>query len=271
VFVHDAATIRKKDDVAAIEAFVKRPAPDATLFLLSEETRADSKLEKILPSGAKKVFWELFDNQKRGWITSYFRKQSVTIDPEAIDLFLELVENNTQELRSEADKLVIFAGSAGHIDQEAVEANIYHSHQENVFSLHRRVVDQDLTGALATLEKMVSSGEAEPVALIGGLLFQVRRLLSLRALLDHGASLDEAFRKLNIRGKRIQSDYREAASRYSAAELERQIKLLVEYDVAFREAGQPLSRLLLELLVYQLLFKTEALAVTANARSLMYE
>jgi len=265
VFVHDAATIRKKDDVARIKSFVEHAPADATLFLLSEETRVDAKLEKVLPGGAKKIFWELFENQKRGWVTGYFRKRGLSIDSDALELFLELVENDTQELRAEADKLIIYAGEGGTIDQESVETNIYHSHEENVFTLYKRMVEDDFVAALTALEKMVSSGQAEPVAVVGGLLFQVRRLLSLRSLLDNGAGLDEAFRKLNIRGKRIQSDYREAAGRYSLRELERQVKLLVEYDATFREAGQPLSRLLLELLIYQLMFRTSALDVSSSS------
>ncbi|MFW6214024.1 MAG: DNA polymerase III subunit delta [Spirochaetota bacterium] len=149
VFVHDAATIRKKDDVARVKAFVDHSPVDATLFLISEETRVDAKLEKVLPAGAKKIFWELFENQKRGWVTGYLRKRGVSIDDDALDLFLELVENDTQELRAEADKLIIFAGEGGTIDQDSVETNIYYSHEENVFTLYKRCDRCSTTGRVS--------------------------------------------------------------------------------------------------------------------------
>ncbi|MFW5689710.1 MAG: DNA polymerase III subunit delta, partial [Spirochaetota bacterium] len=224
-----------------------------------------------VPPQARKVFWELFENQKRGWVVSHFRKCKVSIDDDALDLFLELVENNTQELRTEADKLCIYvsarAPAAGggdrqpHVSLDDVETFIYHSREENVFSLYKAVVDDDFEAALEIIEKLDSSGEGGPVQLVGGLTFQVKKLLSLRSLLDGGFSHDEAYKRLNIRGRRIQADYRRAADRYDVAELQRQLHVLIDYDAAFRELGAPLQRTLTDLLVYQLMFRTRSLRV----------
>ena len=259
----DAALIKRKDDVAAIKDYIASPPPDATLVLLSDEVRIDAKLDKAVPAKAKTIFWELFDNQKRGWVIGYFKKRGVTIDSDGLDLFLELVDNNTQELRAEADKLIVYTQD-GAVSLEDVEKHVYHSREENVFSLHKRIVDGDLQSALLVLQKMVASGSGEPIALIGGLLFQIRRGLSLRSLLDQKIGFDEACKRLGIRGKRIQRDYRETVDRYSRNELERQVRLLVEYDAVFRETSHGMATVLVELLIYQLIFRTEALAVGSS-------
>ncbi len=260
VILAGAEQIRRKADVETIGAYCAAAPDDATLVLVSDAVRLDSKLEKAVPPQARKVFWELFDNQKRTWVVSHFRKQNVAITSDALELFLDLVENNTLELRTEADKLCVYVGALGGderptVDVDHVETFIYHSREENVFSLYKRVVEDDFASALEILEKLDSSGEGGPVQLVGGLVFQVRKLLGLRSLLDRGIRHDEAFRKLGIRGKRIQSDYRAAAERFDLAELQRQLQVLIEYDTAFRELGSGLERTMMDMLVYQLMFR----------------
>jgi DNA polymerase III subunit delta len=263
VIVSGAEQIRRKADVETIASYGESPPDDATLVLVSDAVRLDAKLEKAVPPQSRKVFWELFDNQKRNWVVSHFRKRNVAITPDALELFLDLVENNTLELRTEADKLCVYVDAqasqeSSHgrptVDVDQVETFIYHSREENVFSLYKRIVDDDFPAALETVEKLDSSGEGGPVQLVGGLVFQVRKLVSLRSLLDNGVRHDEAFTKLGIRGKRIQADYRTAAERFDLAEVQRQLYVLIEYDTAFRELGSGLERTLMDMLVYQLMF-----------------
>lgn len=267
VIVIGAEQIRTKDDVAAIASYCASPPSDATLVLVSDAVRLDAKLEKVVPPDARKVFWELFDNQKRGWVISYFRKRGVAISADAVELFLELVENDTRELRLEADKLCVYvearkeAPGRSEVSVEDVETFIYHSRDENVFTLYKSIVEDDFALALEIAEKLDASGESAPVQLIGGLVFQVRKLVALRSLLDGGFSAEEAFKRLAVRGKRIQSDYSAAAARFDLVELQRQLHVLIDYDVAFRELGTGLQRVLLDLLVYQLMFRSDALAV----------
>jgi DNA polymerase-3 subunit delta len=205
------------------------------------------------------VYWELFENQKQSWVTSYFRKHHVSISADAVDLFLEVVENNTQELRHEAEKLCTYVGPGGSVDVEDIEAFIYHSRDESVFTLFRHVCNHAFELALLSLEKLVSSGDASPVQIVGGLVFQVRRLLALRLLLDNDVPVTTAFERLNIRGKRIQAEYRAGAQRFTTAELERNVYLLTEYDALFRSQRPGIHRCLLDLLVYQLMFRSDGL------------
>ncbi len=271
VIISGAEQIRKKDEIAAIAGYCDSPPPHATLVLVSDEVRLDSKLEKSVPPQARKVFWELFDNQKRGWVAAYFRKRNVTIGADAIELFLELVENNTQELRTEADKLCTYvssrdgAGVRPEVGIDDVETFIYHSRDENVFTLYRAIVADDFQSALEIVDKLDASGESGPIPLVGGLVYQVRKLIGLRSLLDGGVTADEAYRRLGVRGKRIQADHRAAVGRFDLAELQRQLRTLIDYDVAFRELGSGLQRTLLDLLVYQLMFRTDAFSIEEHA------
>ena len=109
------------------------------------------------------------------------------------------------------------------------------------------------------LDKLVSSGDAGPIQVVGGLLFQLRRLLALRLLLDNEVRIDTAFNRLNIRGKRIQGEYRTAAAKYQTGELETAIHLLTEYDALFRSQRPGIQGCLLQLMIYQLMFHSQRL------------
>lgn len=259
VIISGVEQLRRKADLDPLLGYLEAPNPDATLILLSDSVRLDARLEKAIPGTNRKVFWELFENQKQSWVTSYFRKRHVSISEDAVDLFLEVVENNTQELRHEAEKLCTYVGPGGSVEVEDIEAFIYHSRDESVFTLFRHICDDAVEPALMSLDKLIASGDASPVQMVGGLAFQVRRLLALRLMLDNDVSITTAFERLNIRGKRIQADYRGGASRFSTAELERAIHLLTEYDALFRSQRPGIHRCLLDLLVYQLMFRSEGL------------
>lgn len=251
--------LKKKTEIEPLTAYMNSPNPDATLILLSDSIRVESRLEKSVPGSSRKVFWEMFENQKGGWVRSYFRKRKTSITDEAVDLFLEIVENNTLELRNEADKLCTFVGPGGEVDVEEVETFIYHSREESVFTLFHHITNDSFEAALTALDKIISGATSSPIQVIGGLVFQFRRLLALRIMLDNDLDLSSAFSRLNIRGKRIQSEYRTAAGKVSVAELERHIYTLTEYDALFRSSRPGIHPCLLDLMVYQLMFHSQRL------------
>ena len=87
----------KKEGADAIIEYLASPAPGVTLLLLSDEIGGDpksvpGKLKKKLPKDNVKIFWELFENQKQGWILSYFRERKMGIQQDALELLLDLVD-----------------------------------------------------------------------------------------------------------------------------------------------------------------------------------
>jgi len=259
VIVSGIEQIRKKSDIDTLLAYLKSPNEESTLVLVSDSVRIDARLDKAVPAEHKKIFWEMFENQKNSWVHGYFRKRHIEITPEAVELFLEIVENNTQELRNEADKLCTFVGPDGSVGPEEIDTFIYHSREESVFTLFAYVVTGNFEAAVQVVDKLMSAGETGPVQLIGGLIFQLRRLLALRQFVDNGVALETAFSRLNIRGKRIQQEYRNGMEKFSAADIEDAIHLLSEYDALFRSERPGIHNLLAHLMTYQLFYHSTRL------------
>src|SRR6056297_2025541 len=197
----------KKADLQLLSDYIKSSESSATLFLLSHDYRAPAQLSKAVPKSQQKTFFELFEDKKREWLLRYFRRAELSVDEDAIEMVLELVENNTLEMKNAADKLILYFGPGSTLTVDDIEEFIYHSKEENVFSLFQKLVRRDLSGSIEILHKIIQSGQTRGVQVLGGLLWQYRRLLKMSRMLDRNFSPDDALRGAEIRGKGNQKNY----------------------------------------------------------------
>jgi DNA polymerase-3 subunit delta len=260
VIVSNAEEVKRAEDVAALVEYLASPAEDATLLLLSAGFSSEidrrivgdqkKKAPGAVPFEHQKIFWEMFDNQKQGWVTSYFRQRKISIAPEAVEYILDMVENNTRDMRVECERLSLFFGPDAAITLESVEQYISHSKEENVFTLFDRICERELLPAEEVLDKILLSREADATQLAGGLLMQFRKLAGFKRMLAANYESAEAFPKLRIFSKKNQKTYVEGSRRYSAADIETIVQLFVEFDERFRSMKTDLHDLLLRLMVY---------------------
>ena len=240
----------KKDSIAELISYLKSPGSDCTLFLLSEKTSIDKKITNAIPKQSVRIFWELFENQKKSWISNFFRNEKIEISGDAIEMILEMVENNTNDMRNACSKLSIFFGENSRIEEEDIEHFIYHSKEENVFTLFKKIAAADFSSSVEILHKIALSGEGSPVQLISGLQWQFRKLLNLSQLFAKRYSREEALSKAQIRGKRNQQTYIDGLKSYSTRELQNIIVLIAKYDILAREFNKDNHLILMELFIY---------------------
>ncbi|MEW5817248.1 MAG: DNA polymerase III subunit delta, partial [Spirochaetota bacterium] len=242
--------IKNKDDITLLAEYIKHPGHQTTLFLLSDGTTADKRIEKLISAENRKIFWELFDNQKLSWLIGYFNKEGITLEQEAANLFLEIVQNDTQDMKRECEKLSVFFGPRSVITEESIETYIYHSREENVFTLFDRLAGLNLDAALQILQKIMLSGDSNPTQILGGLLWQFKKLLALKNLLEANYNPQEACLKLDIKSKRNQKIYLLGKDNYSIPDLQGIIVLISHYDTLLRSVRSDMHSLLLTLFIY---------------------
>jgi DNA polymerase-3 subunit delta len=192
----------------------------------------------------------MFDIQKPGWIVNFFRQRQISVDPEAVESLLEMVENNTRDMRVECERLALFFGPGATIDRESVERYISHSKEENVFTLFAAVAARDLGQSEEILEKILLSRETEPTQLASGLLWQFRNLARLKRLLADNYEMSEACAKLRITSRKNQKTYTDASRGFPAADVESVILCLAGFDERLRSFRSDLHPLLLRLMLY---------------------
>jgi DNA polymerase III subunit delta len=260
VIVSDAEQITRADEIAALVEYCAAPAHDATLLLLStgfpgeidRRIIGDQKKKSggAVPFEAQKVFWEMFESQKQGWVANFFRQRRITIAPEAAEYILDMVENNTRDMRVECERLAQFFGPDSTLELAGVEQYIYHSKEENVFTLFDRICGRDLAASEEVLDKILLSREAEATQIASGLQVQFRRLAAFKRMLAENYQSSEAFPKLRIFSRKNQKTYAEGSKRFAAGDVESILRLLAAFDERFRSIRTDLHELLLRLLVY---------------------
>jgi len=252
VLLQEAQDLRAGNQLGALAAYCEDPAAASTLIIATGGMARDvpAALTRTVPKERTRIFWEMFDNEKQGWLLNFFRSREIHIDGEACALILELVPNEVAALEALCGNLASFFAAGAAISAPEIEQYLYHSKDETVFSLFDRVAERDLQGSLETLTTLLLSRRGDAVQIIGLLLSQFQRLTQLKELLATRNSQAAALQQLRITGKRLQRTYQEAHRRYSDAEMEPIYRLLTEFDARARLLSQELTEPLLQLLLY---------------------
>lgn len=251
VILNNAEEIKQGNGLDALIEYCNNPSGSSTLFLLSESVgNVNKKLEKSVPKNYRIIFWELFENKKADWIRNFFMKKNIRIDMDAVNLIIEMVNGNTLDLKNECSKLCLFFCDNTVLKIDDIEKYIFHSREENVFTLFNFIAARDLSGALEALNKILLSKESEPVGIIAGILWQVRKLHDFKRLVSENYSADDAFAKINIRNKRSRKIYTQADKNYSLSEIRSLIILINEYDERIRSVKTDMHNILLQLFIY---------------------
>lgn len=263
VVLRNAEEIKKKDDVeqildwiASFSAKGSSADPDsACLVLVSDEIGVDKKIEAAVPKEQKKIFWELFEDRKEQWIVSFFRKSGYQVDDGAVSLILELVENNTDALRSACSRFTLFFPEGHRVTEEDAESMLAHTREESPFTLFDRLADGELEPSVEILRKLSLSKDSSPVQTIAGLTYCFRKLADWHRVADAGATDDFSLKKAGFSGKRAIDQYRKAARRWDAASARRILALLSSADLDLRSSGTQTQNCRMETVLYSILAK----------------
>jgi DNA polymerase III subunit delta len=251
VILGSVEAVKGQTEAAILGDYCAAPAPDVTLFLLSDEVSdISSRVLKAVPKDRQKIFWEMFEGRKVDWVRNFFRKRRVDIDQETIDFVLETVENNTHDLEIECGRLADYFGSSGKLTLEQAQTYLYHGRQENAFTLFDRLAARDFEGCQEVLDKILLSRDAEPFAILGGLLWQVRKLHALHVLVADNYPPEEAIARLGVRSKKSQRTYLEARRLYTREQVEALILLIADTARRIRMGRAETHRLVMEMFLY---------------------
>ena len=276
IVLRGAESIKRKEDIALLSDWIasvtpsaknKAPRDSSVLVLVSDEISVDAKLDKLIPKENKKVFWELDAERKEAWLHDFFRKNGYALAPDAADTILELVENNTEELRSECSRFFLCFPQGHTVTSDDVEQLLAHNREESAFTLFDALADaaeppqKRLEGALLILQKILLTKGSNAVMLIAGLASCFRRLAAWHALHAGGAYVDEFTLKTSgFASKKARSQYSRAARVWTAGQCMAVIALLSKTDMEIRSMGAAFTETQLSLLLYEIVIKRGASA-----------
>jgi DNA polymerase III subunit delta len=264
IVLRAAEAVRKKEDADMIVSWTKSAAESTSaLILVSDEVSIDSKIEKCVPPSHKKVFWEMFDDRKIPWLNDFFRKNGYTVDDDATEDILDMVENNTEELRSECSRFFILFPKGHNITSQDVEAVLAHNREETAFSLFDTMASGEpayhkFELSLSVLQKIRLSKDSSSVMLVAGLSSCFRRLETWHKLNASGQNDDFNLKINGFSSRKAKSQYSRASQIWSPGQTAAILAGLSSADMDIRSGGMLVEDVLLQKLVYEIVIKKGA-------------
>lgn len=239
----------------ALAAYLDDPAPETVLILVADELNGSRKIGKMLRERSFAVeFKRLDDRELADWARREIADQGCTIDDLTVRLLVERAGQDVRRLSNEVRKLAAASMPDNVITAGLVEALVPNSRELSNFDLTDHLIAGRKRDALATLKKILDDG-AEPLALLGLISFNYRRLMIAKDMMDRSAPRAEVAAAVKLYGKG-QDAFLAAARRSETGKLARSLELIAQTDLAIKTSlggsGAQGARLQIEMLVCQL-------------------
>ena len=263
VVFHGAELLKKKEDLDLLASWIESASHSQTvLVLVSDEVSCDKKLEALIPKANKQIFWEMFENRKEQWLMNYFKKNGFTLSSDALELILDMVENNTEALKTECSRFFLCFQPGYHVTGEDVEQILAHNREESPFTLFdalgeaNRLATQRLDTSLGILQKLRLSKDSSGIQLLAGLTYCFRRLQAWHLLLRGNPSPSETdYRASGFVSKKSRSQYQNAGRLWNLSQTSQILALLARSDMEIRTGGTSLEETILQTVLYSIVMK----------------
>lgn len=267
---------------ATLLEYIKSPSQSATLILESELFSLKSPLSKISNTISKPniiSFYPLNENDLTNYVINFFRDNNLQITKEAITLLLELVDNNTLELKIICNQLAFFfnvnTNENNTINELDIQKYVHHSKNENSFTLLEMILTSRLKESIEIVHVLLDRDPTFAFTLTGGILWGFRRLLSILESIKSGNSSYQAMQNATVLGMKkavYRRDevqlYNEAIKNYNVDDCRRIISLLIDSDVKIRTNTGDFLKLEIEQLIYNIIVKKGQKALKVETPSL---
>jgi DNA polymerase III subunit delta len=245
----------REDDEEILGRYLNNPSPSTVLIVVADELNGNRKLTKLLKKHSVTIeFRELDDAALTAWIRRTADDLNSRIDDYTVRLLIELIGADLRRLNNELEKLSTAAMPSGIISSELVEALVASSSEIENFALSDAIISGRGSRVLSAMKKVLDSG-AEPVALLGLISYNIRRLLMAKDMMDRGEDRRRVADILKMR-YRDQEDFIAAARRVDRKKLVRIFDQLRKADLDMKTSvggsGLQGTRLQLEVLVCEI-------------------
>ena len=225
--------------------------PDSTvLVLIDGRLRSNNPLFKALSARAEvKTFPVLRNTELRKWIQRRVLEGGGSISPQAVDLLAKLVGSNLWIMKSEVDKLILFAAGR-RIEEEDVRRVASHTHQANVFAMVDAVLEFKAKIAEQSLHQLLERGAA-PAYLLVMLSRQVQMIVRAKELRKQGKPEAEIRNRLGLTSEFALHKILDQAGRYPLERIKEVYHKLLETDLSIK-TGKYDGELALTILIAEL-------------------
>lgn len=229
VLIKEAQGMR---DINRLETYLENPLSSTLLFVAYKEKKADgrTKLSKLIKEkGTVLTTKKLYENELPEWTQKLVQSKDFSITNRALLLLIDHIGNDLSRLNNEIDKLAINLRRRKEITEDDIENFVGISKEFNVFELQDALARRDLYKAIRIAQYFEANPKAGPLQLIMPSLYN---FFSKVQMVYGTATKDEKAiaAALGVTEWSVKN-YMQAANRFSAQSIEKNILLLHQYNL----------------------------------------
>ncbi|HRZ87402.1 MAG TPA: DNA polymerase III subunit delta [bacterium] len=237
-------------DAEQFLSYITDPSPYAcVVFCVSAIDKRTKAYKEADRQGIVVACDPLYPNQLQAWSADYFRKAGKSVDADALSLFVEHAGTVLQDVVSEAEKLILYAGERGRISFADVDCVVVRVRTEDVFELTNAIGGRDKKKALALLVRLMQEGK-DAFELVGLLRWQLVRLFQADEMFREGKGEQEVAGAFKVYPKYAGDFFRNVRS-FSRLDKAACLSLLLDADVSIkkglRDEAAAMERLIIAL------------------------
>lgn len=245
----------KEDQYDMLSAYLEDPSPNSVVIFVADELNGTRRIGRLLRERTVAVeFAPLSDDDLVAWVNRRLSELDAAIDQRSLRHLISLTGADARRLTTELGKLATAALPEGAIDIELIDSLVTNVREISNFDLTEHLVSGNRARALQTLQKILDDG-TDPIALIGLLSYNYRRLLMAKDMMERGADRSDVAKVLKMRYN-DQQPFLASARRADVRGLKTAITRLAETDLAIKSSiggsGPKGARLQIEMLVCEL-------------------
>jgi len=192
-------------DIDGFMNYLASPMSSTVLLVLADYPKLDERkrVTKALKKAATLVDTAPLDEKAaRQQITAILKRQSVAIEPAALNLLVQRTNGDYSLMMAELQKLATYAAGGQKLDQAAIEALVPKQLSDRVFDLVEAVVKKDTATALSLYRDLLAQNE-EPIKLNSLLVNQFRLLIQVQILAKKGYTQGSLAQVIKVHPYRI--------------------------------------------------------------------
>jgi DNA polymerase III subunit delta len=264
---------QKKDEFAAIDAYFRRPNPQALIVFVADHVHLPQDVRKMDMTDkerAEKIretlgdvcgvveLQQVSEDDAVRWVMREAEARGVAFKEDAARELVDALGADMLMVQSELEKLLLYAGAtgAGGVDVGDVETMVAAAKQRSLYELTDAISLKDAPKALALLQGLLNAsdgGEDSAIGHVFGLAKTYRQMLVLneKQVKDQRAMWQVLWPGFRVAPFAADALIAQARRYRDRSELTRGLQLIAKADLELR-SGPPDKRLVLERLVMRL-------------------
>jgi len=245
----------KEEREPLLAAYLIHPSESSVVIFIADELNGVRKMSKLLKAHSVAVeFTRLDDADLIRWAKDKIRDVGSEADERTVRHLVALVGNDVRRLTNEIEKLSTAALPGTLVTSELIESLVPNSREISNFDLTDHLIAGRDPEAIRALKNILDNG-VEPLALLGLISYNYRRLLMAKEMMSRGADRSEIASAVKLYGNR-QDEFLGSARRSDTEKLVRAIQRIAKTDLAVKTSlgggGTLGSRMQIEMLVCEL-------------------